>query len=203
MHSVRVFDDEVKAGNREALSRPEEIDDTLSPALVGKAKKKGERETAVVQSKVVRSSEKVDPLIGGGRSKGYGFLEMRSHKDALKVIRWANNNPEVGALLAEWWRGEMGEIKDRAKASLEKRRKESEGEGEGKEGGEVKSKGKEVESLEELEARVRRLEGRLTEDPIREGGMRGGKTLMIEFSIENIQVSSYVPLWKIDADLML
>ena len=170
IHAVRTFDDEMKAGTREGLTKAEEVDDTLSPALAAKkSKKRGERETAVIQSKVVRQSEKLDPLTGQGRSKGYGFLEMRSHKDALKVLRWANNNAAIGALVSEWWKGEMGEILERTKKSLEVAREEK-------------------KEVEELEARVKRLEARLMEKESKDGGMRGGKTLMIEFSIENVQV---------------
>ena len=199
IHAVRVFDDEVSRSEREALARIEEADDTLSPAISGKKKKRGERETAGVQSKVVRQGEKVDPLIGMGKSRGYGFLEMRSHKDALKVLRWANNNEEVGSLMWDWWKGEMVEILDRTKKTLAGMQ-EAEGKvkgGEDKTGGqEGEVKGKVKESREDLEGRVRRLEGRVAEGDERSGGgMRGGKTLMIEFSIENVQVSGTI-LWN-------
>lgn len=178
IHAVRTFDAEVEAGTREALSRVEETDSTLSPALEaraasGKAPKRGERQTAVVQSKVVRQNEKVDPLTGSGRSKGYGFLELRSHKEALKVLRWANNNAAVGPLVWEWWVAELQELRERAKGQLERARN-----------GE-----KEKESVEELEARLKKIDARLAEgDDRSQGGMRGGKTLLIEFSIENAQV---------------
>jgi nucleolar protein 4 len=53
-----------------------------------------------------------------------------------------------------------------------------------------KQKPKSQESVEELESRVRKLESRLAEgDDRSEGGMRGGKTLIMEFSVENVQVS--------------
>ncbi|GMK57198.1 hypothetical protein CspeluHIS016_0400320 [Cutaneotrichosporon spelunceum] len=173
IHAVRAFDDEVKAGTREGLTRIEQDDDTLSAALEGRTKKKGERQTAVVQSKIVRQNEKMDPLTGRGRSKGYGFLELRSHREALKVLRWANNNPEVGPLLWEWWTAEMADIREHA-------RKELAAVKDGKTG---------KESQEELEARLKKLDGRVGEGDERSGGgMRGGKTLMIEFSVENVQV---------------
>ncbi|TXT15902.1 hypothetical protein VHUM_00405 [Vanrija humicola] len=178
IHAVRTFDAEVAAGTREPLSRVEDTDTTLSPALEaraasGKGPKRGERQTAVVQSKVVRQNEKVDPLTGSGRSKGYGFLELRSHKEALKVLRWANNNAAVGPLVWEWWVAELQELRERAKGQLERAR-----------AGE-----KEKESVEELEARLKRIDARLAEgDDRSQGGMRGGKTLLIEFSIENAQV---------------
>lgn len=172
INAIRDFDAEVEASTREGLSRAEETDETLSPAIAARKekKKRGERETAVIQSKVVRQSEKLDPLTGQGRSKGYGFLEMRSHQDALKVLRWANNNKDVGALFGDWWKAELQEILDRTKATLVKAREEKKAD------------------VEELEARVKRLESRVAEKGT-ENGMRGGKTLMIEFSIENVQVS--------------
>lgn len=173
IYAVRAFDDEVKAGTREALSRIEQEDDTVSPALEGRKLKKGERQTAVVQSKIVRQNEKVDPLTGQGRSKGYGFLELRSHREALKVLRWANNNAAVGPLLWEWWSTELADLRERA-------RKELAAVKDGKTG---------KESAGELEARLKKLDGRVAEGDERSGGgMRGGKTLLIEFSIENVQV---------------
>lgn len=194
IHAVRAFDDEIRSESREPLSRIEEQDSTLSGAVEGKSKKRGERETAVVQSKVVRQAEKVDPLTGMGKSKGYGFLEMRSHKDALKVLRYANNNAEVGPLLFSWWKVEMADVLERTKKTLaafgdSKVQAESKEDGEVEEG---KGRGKEKESKEELEARIKRLEGRLAEGDERSGGgMRGGKTLLIEFSIENVQVCPF------------
>ncbi|WWD21915.1 hypothetical protein CI109_106403 [Kwoniella shandongensis] len=205
IHAVRTFDDEVKSGDRQGLDRSEEMDETLSAALAArKDSKKGkgkERETVVIQSKVVRQTEKVDALTGQGRSKGYGFLEIKSHKDALKVLRWANNNPDVGKLMWDWWKVELGDIKERTEKLLVAARKKAAG-GAGDEAAdsdaeEEKKKSKKDadkekkggESVEELEARLKKIEGRLEEGDDRSGGgMRGGKTLMIEFSIENIQV---------------
>jgi nucleolar protein 4 len=211
IHAVRQFDAEVASGDREGLSRVEESDPTLSPALQaraesagaggssakgkGKASGKGkffkhERETPVMQSKVVRQSEKLDPLTNLGKSKGYGFLEMRSHREALKVLRWANNNPEVGPLVWGWWREELQDLLKRAQEELAKRRTAQENGEVEKEDKEKEAKsGKVKESVEELESRVRKLEERTKEgDEHSGGGMRGGKTLLVEFSIENVQV---------------
>jgi nucleolar protein 4 len=58
----------------------------------------------VRQSKILRQNDRVDPLTGLGRSKGYGFLELGTHADALRVLRWANANKEVNALFRMWWR---------------------------------------------------------------------------------------------------
>ena len=162
IHAVRTFDDEVKDAEREGLSRAEVADTTMSIALEGKTKKRGERATAVIQSKIVRQAEKTDPLVNLGRSKGYGFLEMRTHNDALKVLRWVNNNPNIAALLWEWWTTEMREVMERLKGGL-----------------------KDNDGKEEIEGRIRRIEERLADKP---PSMKNGKTLMVEFSIENVQV---------------
>lgn len=192
IHAIRTFDSEVEASSREPLNRAEETDETISQAIKARTskKKRGERDTAVIQSKVVRQTEKTDTITGQGKSKGYAFLEMRSHKDALKVLRYANNNPEVGKLMLEWYKVELGEMLERAKKDLQKKR---EGKGkqpepeeqadEEKEG--VKGEKKEEPTEEDLEGRVRKIESGLQE---RQDGMRGGKTLLIEFSIENVQV---------------
>lgn len=198
IHAVKAFDKEVADGEREGLARAEEMDATMSAAIAargdksgGKGKGKGgkkERETAVIQSKIVRQTEKLDPVTGQGRSKGYGFLEMRSHKDALKVLRWANNNPEVGPLMWEWWKVELGDMKERAEKALTAARKREEEPQ--KEAAKENKKG--LESVEELESRLKKLDSRLEEGDSRSGGgMRGGKTLIIEFSIENVQVSHF------------
>ncbi|KAK4684518.1 nucleolar protein 4, partial [Tremellales sp. Uapishka_1] len=202
IHAVRAFDEEVTKEEREALTRAEETDETLSPGLLerGKGKKKGERVTPVIQSKVVRQSEKLDVLTGMGKSKGYGFLEMRSHTEALKMLRWANNNADVGGLMWSWWKEEMAEWVERTKKALEEARerergqkkkadKREEEEGEPKPVAKKEGEKKEKESVEDLEGRLRKLDNRLAEgDDRSQGGMRGGKTLLVEFSVENVQV---------------
>ncbi|WWC87334.1 uncharacterized protein L201_002223 [Kwoniella dendrophila CBS 6074] len=181
IYAVREFDNEVSKDEREPLARTEELDETLSSALEArkqsssKAKKGKERETVVIQSKIVRQTEKIDPLTGQGRSKGYGFLEMKSHKDALKMLRFSNNNSEIGKLMWTWWKEELKDIKDRVETQLKAQR----------EGKNTTNK----ESIDELESRLKKINERLQEgDDRSEGGMRGGKTLLIEFSIENVQV---------------
>ena len=183
LYAVRAFNDEVKSAEREALARSEELDETLSSAVAGKKTLRGERPTAVIQSKVVRSKEKSDPMTGLGRSRGYGFLEMRTHKDALKVLRWANNNPALGALLWEWWIAESKDVLERTKRNLDIARKG----GKGASTEAADPEGKKQDSVEDLEGRVRLLEARLSDRGGSDAaGMRGGKTLLIEFSIENV-----------------
>lgn len=108
LHAVRAFNDEVKEGKRVDLDKDEKDDKTLS----ANAKQPTEAKhrpppSVVVQSKVVLQSERVDPLTGQGRSRGYGFVEMRSFAHALKVLRWANANKNLGSLLVQWWREEL------------------------------------------------------------------------------------------------
>ena len=179
--------------------------------------------TVVIQAKVVRATEKVDPLTGIGKSKGYGFLEMRSHQDALRVLRWANNNPTVEGLMRDWWTVELTELIERTRASVDEGRleeiKRAGGLGEGavveeekievlskkakakakakaeaEEDGEEGPKKKEKAELSELESRLKRLTDKEKElkeliEAGREVVMK--KTLIVEFSIENVQVRSF------------
>ena len=120
----------------------------------GKAKKIG-RDTGVRQAKIVRQADRVDPVTGKGRSKGYGFLELSKHADALRVLRWANNNPEVGRLFEEWWKAELEDL-----LKIEKKKAQKD------------------------DARLKRLKDELEKGaPVKSRG-----TLVVEFSIENVQV---------------
>ena len=119
IHATREFEDEAKEGTRKGLAEDELADDTYSLSSHAGKKKRGERQTPVCQAKIVRQTDRLDPLTGLGKSKGYGFLEMRTHKDALRVLRWANNNPEVGKLMKEWWTVELGDLVERAQTTLD------------------------------------------------------------------------------------
>jgi nucleolar protein 4 len=121
VHAVRTFETEVNKRLRTGLTPDElvEIFDDEDGAQVKeedggstktKARKKGERGTGVKQAKIVRQHERVDPVTGKGRSKGYGFLEMVGRADALHVLRWANNNPDVGPLFEQWWKDELEDL---------------------------------------------------------------------------------------------
>lgn len=127
------------------------------------AKERAKLTSRVKQAKVVRISDRVDPLIGKGRSKGYGFLEMRDHADALRVLRWANNNPDVQLLLREWYKEE---IKDLVK-SLEK---------------DTKGEGTTKAQLHRAKETLKELEGQGNK------AVKTKKTLILEFSIENILI---------------
>jgi nucleolar protein 4 len=127
-HAIQAFDEEVILGSRTALSEEEMARDDPAPD-VDKTRKKGKVIPRVRQAKIVRQTERVDPLTGNGRSKGYGFLELREHTDALRILRWANNNPEVQPLFAEWWPAELAEVKKDADPARAKRITEMENRG--------------------------------------------------------------------------
>ncbi|KAF9223106.1 RNA-binding domain-containing protein [Gyrodon lividus] len=130
IHSVREFNAEVKKGLRAGLS-PEELTDPakaedhdaktdIKEEDDGKRKKpktKPERLTSVKQAKIIRQADRVDPVTGKGRSRGYGFVEMHTHADALRVLRWANNNPDMGTLLDKWWKEELADLLKKEKAN--------------------------------------------------------------------------------------
>jgi nucleolar protein 4 len=195
IHAVREFELEVKKGTRAALSLDEL--ETGSPDIIGldgeksagldskfknsKAKRgnsKG-RATGVKQSKVVRQQDRVDPLTGKGKSKGYGFLELETHADALRVLRWSNNNKGANRLLWGWWEDELAELVKRTKEQVSK------GAIGRKEGDKYTAS-----SQEDLEARVKKLEIKLKEfkDHHQDASVKDGRTLHVEFSIENITV---------------
>ena len=115
------------------------------------------RATGVKQAKIVRQQDRVDPVTGKGRIRGYGFLELATHADALRVLRWANNNPAVGRLFEEWWKTELEDLITAEKKKPEGKRDE---------------------------ARIKRIR-----EEIEKGVPPKSKgTLIVEFSIENIQV---------------
>lgn len=165
LHAARTFEDEVKAGKRVPLTEDELADieepkeEGAEPEAETKSKKRGKfasRRTGVKQTKIVRIAERVDPITGKGRSKGYGFVEMEKHSDALRVLRWANNNPDVGPLFEEWWKEELADL-----MKIEKAKKE-----------------------DKDDAKIKRMK-----DEIESGGTRKSKgTMIVEFSIENVQV---------------
>jgi nucleolar protein 4 len=176
IHAVRAFEEEAKAGSRRPLSEDELRADEVSEGEDGttvvqgeeedkagkkrKFGKKGDRPTAVKQAKIVRQGDRVDLVTGKGRSKGYGFLELHAHADALRVLRWANNNIALGALLEEWWKAEL---KDLIEAEEKKP-----GTGDG--------------AAVRDDARLKKMKEELERDGKKKG------TLIVEFSIENVQV---------------
>ena len=127
-HTIQAFDEEVALGSRAGLSEEEMTRD--EPASDGdKASNKGKAIRRVRQAKIVRQADRVDTLTGKGRSKGYGFLELREHADALRVLRWANNNPNVLSLFSEWWSADLAEVKKDADPARAKRITDTENRG--------------------------------------------------------------------------
>lgn len=122
IHAVRSFESEVRKGTRAALTQDEltevvdeedgehRVKNEDSGPGQKKTHKKTDRSTGVKQAKIVRQHERVDPVTGKGRSKGYGFVEMHKHADALRVLRWTNNNPDVGPLFEQWWIDELQDM---------------------------------------------------------------------------------------------
>ncbi|KAJ5373514.1 RNA recognition motif domain eukaryote [Penicillium concentricum] len=90
--SVVEFAKDVKAGSRHPLSKEEQqrSRDTMKELeQLRKQKKMG----IVRQAKVVfetREGTKVSEKTGGGRSRGYGFIEFFTHRHALMSLRWLN-----------------------------------------------------------------------------------------------------------------
>lgn len=166
IHAVKEFEAEVARGDRDALSREELEDITESDGVKDPKKSYKGRPTAVIQSKIVRQTDRVDTSTGLGKSRGYGFLEMNNHKNALRVLRYANNNGDVTNMMKEWLVDELEQAEKRCKEAI------------------ASAKG---EQKDEERTKLKKLEDRLSKaknDQLKES--RG--TLMIEFSIENVQV---------------
>jgi nucleolar protein 4 len=150
-YAIREFEEEVGRGERDPLD-PAEIEGE-EVAEKGKEKKGKKSRQKVKQAKIVRESNKVDAQTGKGRSKGYGFLELHKHEDALRVVRWTNNNRAAGELWDGWWKSEVAELIKKEKGA---------------------------KRLKELKEEAQREESRWKATK---------KTLIVEFSIENIQVT--------------
>lgn len=152
--ALKAFAAEVAAGTREDLNADELAVDADAEAADGAAPKKGgkhkERRGPVKQAKIVRATERTDALTGRARSKGYGFVELRTHADALRVLRWANNSPAAVDELHALWTAELGALAKDGEDEARKKRAQ--------------------EALEDLEDRKKT------------------GTLVVEFSIENVQV---------------
>jgi nucleolar protein 4 len=91
------FAKDVKAGVREPLNR-EELNRGGAEMREADKKRKQQGKGIVRQSKVVfedKEGSKVKD--GAGRSRGYGFIEYVSHRNALAGLRWLNGHSVKGA----------------------------------------------------------------------------------------------------------
>lgn len=88
------FATDVNKGLREPLSKEEQqrsSDDMKELEHLRKTKRQG----IVRQAKIVyetREGTKVPEKSGGGRSRGYGFIEYFTHRHALMGLRWLNGH---------------------------------------------------------------------------------------------------------------
>jgi nucleolar protein 4 len=114
------FAADVKAGKRNKLSREEVIRGGQAMLVAEKQRKK--RGVGIVkQAKVVfetPAGSKVGEETGAGRSRGYGFIEYYTHRNALMGLRWLN-----GHAVDYKVKGELPKNKQKAKEALEDKRK--------------------------------------------------------------------------------
>jgi nucleolar protein 4 len=114
------FAADIKAGKRNKLSREEVIRGGQAMLVAEKQRKK--RGVGIVkQAKVVfetPAGSKVNEETGAGRSRGYGFIEYYTHRNALMGLRWLN-----GHAVDYKVKGEIPKNKAAAKLALEDKRK--------------------------------------------------------------------------------
>lgn len=166
-YAVREFEEEVKKKERSALD-PEEL---VNPPGEEEQEPPKKRKTSwkVKQTKVIRTMDKVDPITGKGKSRGYGFLELHEHADALRVLRWANNNIDLAPLWTKWWKDELAELMKQQKSGMKKEDSSN------------------PEDKEDSGNRMKRLKEELEKDLSGKWNTKG--SLIVEFSIENVQVT--------------
>lgn len=114
------FAADVKSGKRSKLSR-EEVIRGGQEMLVAEKMRKKKGKGIVKQAKVVfetPAGSKVAEDTGAGRSRGYGFIEYYTHRNALMGLRWLN-----GHAVDYKVKGEVPKSKKKAKEALEDKRK--------------------------------------------------------------------------------
>ncbi|KAI0393955.1 hypothetical protein F5Y17DRAFT_280132 [Xylariaceae sp. FL0594] len=88
------FASDVKAGLRQPLSKEENARGGLEDKEAERRRKQ-KGKGIVKQTKIMfenREGSKVSEKDGGGRSRGYGFIEYTSHRWALMGLRWLNGH---------------------------------------------------------------------------------------------------------------
>lgn len=114
------FAADVKSGKRNKLNREETIRGGQEMLVAEKMRKK-KGKGIVKQAKVVfetPAGSKVAEDTGAGRSRGYGFIEYYTHRNALMALRWLN-----GHAVDYKVKGETPKSKAKAKEMLEDKRK--------------------------------------------------------------------------------
>ncbi|KAF2727884.1 RNA-binding domain-containing protein [Polyplosphaeria fusca] len=88
------FASDVKANKRQKLSK-EELARNDDADFIAEKMRKRKGKGIVKQAKIVFESDKgskVDEASGAGRSRGYGFIEYYTHRNALMALRWLNGH---------------------------------------------------------------------------------------------------------------
>ncbi|KAL6710055.1 RNA recognition motif-containing protein [Coniothyrium glycines] len=114
------FAADVKTGKRQKLNREETIRGGQELLVAEKMRKK-KGKGIVKQAKVVfetPAGSKVAEDTGAGRSRGYGFIEYYTHRNALMGLRWLN-----GHAVDYKVKGETPKSKKKAQEALEDKRK--------------------------------------------------------------------------------
>ncbi|KAH6613990.1 hypothetical protein C7974DRAFT_68120 [Boeremia exigua] len=114
------FAEDVKLGKRQKLSKSEIARGGEEMVIAEKIRKK--RGKGIVrQAKVVFETEKgskVGEDTGAGRSRGYGFIEYYTHRNALMGLRWLNGHAVDYKI-----KGETPKSKKAQKEAMEDKRK--------------------------------------------------------------------------------
>ena len=114
------FAADVKSGKRSKLSREEVIRGGQEMLVADKMRKK-KGKGIVKQAKIVfetPAGSKVAEDTGAGRSRGYGFIEYYTHRNALMGLRWLN-----GHAVDYKVKNDVPKNKKKAKEALEDKRK--------------------------------------------------------------------------------
>ncbi|KAL6161730.1 RNA recognition motif-containing protein [Exserohilum turcicum] len=120
-NAVVGFAADVKAGKRQKLSKEEVIRGGQEMLVADKMRKK-KGKGIVKQAKVVfetPAGSKVSEETGAGRSRGYGFIEYYTHRNALMGLRWLNGHAVDYKIKAD----PTPKSKKKAQEALEDKRK--------------------------------------------------------------------------------
>jgi nucleolar protein 4 len=85
----------------------EKLREPLEPEIIEEEKEQGLKEPSfnrkiwITQSKIIRETDRIDPVTKKAKSKGYGFVEFTSHADAIACLRYMNGNTDLFAKIVE------------------------------------------------------------------------------------------------------